>query len=194
VTQRYRVAIDPGSGDRGPEKDLSLDIAQRLDRLCSASGGRSDRGAAVGGVVSVIVRGKPEQQPDAITKHHNASLVISIDSSWRGKKSHGPLAFYHPSNRLGRTIADAIITAWPQHLISRSSKSFPSDEARFNGRPHEVVSSFTATTVLIDFANVESDRDREELARPYTRDLIAAALYLGILRGAQAATPRRTTT
>ena len=190
-----KIVIDPGHGGSdtgtvGPsglqEKDLVLDVAERLSRLLKTHLG----------AVTMLTRSDdtfvPLPSRSALANNVGADLFVSIHANSSSARSvRGVETFYvAPTAYRGSTSgspplavsASRRFAAMVQHaLFATLSHADPMLQDRgVKAAPLSVLAVPTMPSVLTEISFVSSSYDEQKLRRPEYRDTIAEALFQGI--------------
>lgn len=191
------VVLDPGHGgvdggthwqERVLEKDLTLQLARRMEALLTASGYRvvltrtGDYALAPGWDDASVRRDLEERL--RITREAGAVVLVSLHINAASDRSmRGPIVFYQDGDEAGRRLAG--------HIQAALNAVFPAG-ARNEALPADffLLAKAGRPSVLIEFAFLTNARDRELLVTPAGQQRLAAAAVRGLVAGLQAAVRR----
>jgi N-acetylmuramoyl-L-alanine amidase/putative methionine-R-sulfoxide reductase with GAF domain len=190
-----KIVIDPGhggwdTGTVGPtglqEKELVLDVAERLSRLLKARLGAE----------TILTRGDDTFVPlalrPALANSVGADLFVSIHGNSSSAKSvRGVETFYvapaaykgaaSGSPPLGVTASRRFAAVVQHALYATLSGADPLVQDRgVKAAPLSVLVAPTMPSLLTEISFVSSSYDEQKLRRPEYRDTIAEALFQGI--------------
>ena len=202
------VVLDPGHGgqDSGAtcggvmEKDLTLDVARRVDRLLDSEGiatlmtrlgdtyvslaDRAAFGNRVKDSIFVSIHFNEDNKPVAsgVETYYAAHQISagSLLASWLPFLSRAPLASPKPeSQSLAGFIQEALVAR--TRSIDRGTRA----------KQFFVIANMTSPAVLIEGGFLTNKDDVSKLAREDYRDQLAAAVAAGILRYREAASQQK---
>jgi N-acetylmuramoyl-L-alanine amidase len=190
-----KIVIDPGHGgwDKGTvgpsglqEKELVLDVAERLSRLLKARLGAE----------TILTRDNdtfvPLESRPALANSVGADLFVSIHANSSPAKSvRGVETFYvapaaykgsaSGNPRLLVTASQRFAAVVQRLLYATLSRADPLMQDRgVKSAPLSVLVAPTMPSVLTEISFVSSSYDERKLRRPEYRDTIAEALFQGI--------------
>jgi len=175
------VAVDPGHGghDRGAchlpsglvEKEINLDMAQRLERTLRASGAR----------VFLTRRDDTFQSLDALAQlahEQGADVFLSLHvNRYPSPECFGAQTFYLPGapegQRLARLIQEELRRVYPPNY----RQALPGN--------YRVLRGTRMPAALVEIGFVTSATDRALLQRDDYREQVAAAIVRGVIRFVQ---------
>ena len=178
------VALDPGHGgtDNGTtegglcEKALTLQIAKKLHKALSRSGGNLD---------PILLRTDDQRlsqaQRGALSKEMGAGFVLSlhIDSRPGAPDDHGLVCYHHPCNLVSQQVAQNIAKAAPQILHNRRPIwGTASNDWRKNA--HAVVCAHRAGVVLVEMCFATNVADVLLIQTAEVQDQIVDACVRGL--------------
>lgn len=179
VLHGITVVVDPGHGDHDKgvchfpsdliEKEINLDMAERLVRALEASGALVALTRTDDTFLDLDERAE-------IANNLNADLFISLHSNRipRHPECFGAQTFYHPnsepSKRLALIVQEELRGVDPENY----RQALPGD--------YRVLRRSTMPGVLVEVGFLTNARDRSLIATSKYRDDIAAAVVAGILR------------
>src|ERR1051325_1650946 len=204
------VVLDPGHGgqDSGAmcggvmEKDLTLDVARRVDRLLDSRGVCALMTRVGDSYVSLADRA-------AVGNRANDSIFVSIHFNEDNKPVASGVETYYASHQI---TAGSFLASWLPFLWRPLSDS-PNPESQnlaefvqealvartravdrgIQARQFFVIANVTAPAVLVEGGFLTNKEDISKLASEDYRDQIAAAVADGILRYRDAARQRKST-
>lgn len=183
----FPLVIDPGhggpdstgcsavvNGARVYEKNITLDIAKRLHRLCTEAAMNAMMTRTTDADVGLDTR-------PAIANRNNAELFVSIhvDDCGIPNSASGTTAYYHMDDASGRALAHSIA----EHVGSVSGlpvRGAWSDRRRFPNSGMAVLRGSRMPATLVEVAYINNSRDRAKLLDPEFRQTIAQAIFDGI--------------
>lgn len=191
------VVLDPGHGgidggthweERILEKDLTLQIARRMEALLAASGyrvvlTRTGDYALAPGYDEESVRRDLEERV-RITRETGAVVLVSLHVNAVSDPSvRGPIVFYQDGDEAGRRLA--------RQIQSALNAVFPAG-ARNEALPADffLLAKAGRPSVLIEFAFLTNPEDRQLLVTPAGQQRLAAAAVRGLVTGLQQAARR----
>jgi N-acetylmuramoyl-L-alanine amidase len=183
----FPLVIDPGHG--GPdstgcsatvngvrvyEKNITLDIAKRLHRLCTEAAMNAMMTRTTDADVGLDTR-------PAIANRNNAELFVSIhvDDCGIPNSASGTTAYYHMDDASSRALAHSIA----EHVGNVSGlpvRGAWSDRRRFPNSGMAVLRGSRMPATLVEVAYINNSRDRAKLLDPEFRQTIAQAIFDGI--------------
>jgi N-acetylmuramoyl-L-alanine amidase len=201
------VVLDPGHGgeDSGAmcggimEKDLTLDIARRVDRLLDSQGIATLMTRLGDSFVSLADRA-------ALGNRTNDSIFISIHFNEDNKPVASGVETYYASHQIG---SGSTLASWLP-FFSRQPPNSPKQESQSlagfiqealvvrtrsvdrgtQAKQFFVIANVTSPAVLIEGGFITNKDELSKLASEDYRDQLAAALVDGILRYRDAASQR----
>src|SRR6266704_1000770 len=204
------VVLDPGHGgqDSGAmcggvlEKDLTLDVARRVDRLLEAEGMATLMTRMGDTYVSLADR-------TAFTNRVSDCIFVSIHFNEDNKPLSSGVETYYAAHQItaGSFVASWLPFLWrplsyspnferqtlagliQEALVARTR----SIDRGTQGRQFFVIANVTSPAVLIEGGFLTNKEDISKLATEDYRDQIAAAVADGILRYRDAASQRKST-
>src|SRR5213596_3400862 len=204
------VVLDPGHGgqDSGAmcggvlEKDLTLDVARRIDRLLNSEGIATLMTRVGDTYVSLGDRA-------AFANRARKSIFVSIHFNEDNKPVASGVETYYAAHQI---TAGSFLASWLPFLWRPLSDS-PNPESQnlagliqealvartrsidrgTQGRQFFVIATVTSPAVLIEGGFLTNKEDISKLATEDYRDQIAAAVADGILRYRDAASQRKST-
>ncbi len=170
------IAIDPGHGgfDGGVdyhgivEKDLNLDIAQRLRAQIEARGGTAVMTRTEDVAYEVDNRGDLNHRL-RIAKEGGAGILISIHAnSFPDPGQFGAQTFYPPqapeSQRLALLVQEELVRIHPENY----REALPAE--------YYILLNSPRPSVLVEVGFITNSGDRERLSDPAAKDRMAAAI------------------
>ena len=204
------VVLDPGHGgqDSGAmcggvsEKDLTLDVARRIDRLLNSEGIATLMTRVADTYVSLADRA-------AFTNRVRKCIFVSIHFNEDNKPVASGVETYYAAHQI---TAGSFLASWLPFLWRPFSDS-PNPESQnlaalvqealvartrsidrgTEARQFFVIANVTSPAILIEGGFLTNKEDISKLASEDYRDQIAAAVADGILRYRDAASQRRST-
>src|SRR5213594_579760 len=204
------VVLDPGHGgqDSGArvgnmlEKDLTLDVAQRVDRLLQAQGLATVMTRVGDAYVSLAERA-------ALTNRVPNCVFVSIHFNEDNKPVASGVETYYAAHQI---TAGSFLASWLPFLWRPLSDSPNAESQNLAGFVQEalvartravdrgtqarqffVIANVTSPAVLVEGGFLTNKEDISKLASEDYRDQIAAAVADGILRYREAASQRKST-
>jgi len=204
------VVLDPGHGgqDSGAmcggvlEKDLTLDVARRIDRLLNSEGIATLMTRVGDTYVSLADRA-------AFANRARKSIFVSIHFNEDNKPVASGVETYYAAHQI---TAGSFLASWLPFLW-RPLSDLPNPESQnlagliqealvartrsidrgTQGRQFFVIANVTSTADLLARVGLTNKEDMSKLATEDYRDQIAAAVADGILRYRDAASQRKST-
>src|SRR5207247_3663504 len=204
------VVLDPGHGgqDSGAmcggvlEKDLTLDVARRIDRLLNSEGIATLMTRVGDTYVSLADRA-------AFANRARKSIFVSIHFNEDNKPVASGVETYYAAHQI---TAGSFLASWLPFLW-RPLSDLPNPESQnlagliqealvartrsidrgTQGRQFFVIANVTSPAVLIEGGSLTNKEDISKLATEYDRYQIATSVAYGILRYCDAAGPREST-
>ena len=189
VANRVMV-IDPGHGGIDPgavspsgtlEKDITLQVAMRLNRLLSEAGavtiltreGDNDLGLDGG---SLLERKRQDlAQRVALANQNQADFYISIHvNSFPSSRWWGAQTFYSRRSESGRRLAESI----QAELI----RVLGNNRRRAKGEDYYVLEKTQVTAVNVEIGFMSNPEEERLLKDPVYQEKIAQAIYAGVVR------------
>lgn len=185
------IVIDPGHGGIDPgavspsgtlEKDITLQVAMRLNRLLSEAGAvtiltretDSDLASMEGG--SLLERKRRDlAQRVALANQHQADFYISIHvNSFPSSRWWGAQTFYSRRSESGRKLAESI----QAELI----RVLGNNRRQAKGEDYYVLEKTQVTAVNVEIGFMSNPNEERLLKDPVYQEKIAQAIYAGVVR------------
>ncbi len=171
-----RVVIDPGHGGKDPgssafglvEKELSLDLAIRLERILSAKGLKIQLTRRTDVFIELVDRAKvANAAPKTIfvSIHFNAHTDRSIS---------GTETLYWPGSASGRELSSYIQSELGRRLVTRN-RGFKPERLK-------VLEETESTAVLIECGFISNRWESQRCSAEWFRQILAEEIAQGILR------------
>ncbi|MDF1860820.1 MAG: N-acetylmuramoyl-L-alanine amidase [Verrucomicrobiales bacterium] len=171
-----RVVIDPGHGGLDPgssafgllEKELTLDLAKRLEKILSSHGLTTELTRRVDKYVELGDRAeKANSQAGTIfvSVHFNAHTDRSIS---------GTETLYWPGSDSGRELASYVQSELGRRLVTRNRG--------FKPKRLKVLEKTKCTAVLIECGFISNRWESQRCGAEWFRQIIAEEIAQGILR------------
>ncbi|MDI6870722.1 MAG: N-acetylmuramoyl-L-alanine amidase [Bacillota bacterium] len=202
------VVIDPGHGGPDPgctrgelaEKDLTLDIAQRLaERFRRAAmhavltrTGDEDLGDPASSTLLQRKRDDLRRRAEVATRHR-ADLLLSIHAnSFPSPLWSGAQVFYHPDSQAGQQLAQTLQDVLVAELGPNPRREKAGD--------FYLLARVKVPAAMVEVGFLSNPREAQLLSEPGYRDRVADAIFRGAVkfladrvRGAEGRTPARET-
>lgn len=171
-----RVVIDPGHGGLDPgssafgvvEKELTLDLAKRLERILSSNGLTTELTRRSDIYVELGERAeKANAKPGTlfVSLHFNAHTDRSIS---------GTETLYWPGSAAGRELASYVQSELGRRLVTRN-RGFKPERLK-------VLEKTKCTAVLIECGFISNRWESQRCGAEWFRQIIAEEIAQGILR------------
>lgn len=171
-----RVVLDPGHGGKDPgssafgivEKELTLDLAKRIEKLLVAKGISVDLTRRTDTYVELVDRAdKANSQPKTVfvSLHFNAHTDRSIS---------GTETLYWPGSASGRELASYIQSELGRRLVTRN-RGFKPERLK-------VLEKTKNTAVLIECGFISNRWESQRCGAEWFRQILAEEIVQGLLR------------
>lgn len=187
----FSVVIDPGHGGENKgaeygglkEEDLTLKVAFKVHALCNQNS--PDISCALTRLDN-STKTWPERNQVALDS--NADLVVSIHfNASKEVTMQGVECYRHPDNHCCDPLIREFLWHTPTQLTTNRGQVFTTSAKGWKKNAHAVVSAFSAPCVLLECGYLTNLRDLAFIKKPFALDMIALAVYAGILEQAQEA-------
>lgn len=179
------ILLDPGHGGKDPgamgggiiESEYTLELCRMIqsELVCVEDGPECQMTRE--GDLSLSLRDRAD-----IAHNAGADIVLSVHVNAAATRSlHGGMAFYWPTNHMGRLVADRITLALPPTLEGPFSGGVPADGDDWKKRVRNVLGVYNPTAVLVEVGYLTNEHDSHELKSPIIKEHLAAACVIGLL-------------
>ena len=188
------VVIDPGHGgeDSGAvsdsgvfEKDINLDIAQKLKNMLVSSGvkvimTRQEDCAIYDEKNTESLRGKKvsdmKNRLDIINSNPNSILVSIHQNKFTDKKYYGTQVFYSQNNSSSLNLAENIRNSFKQLIQPNNER-----ETKPAGKEIYILHNAKVPAVIVECGFVSNDEELSKLLDEDYKLKVAFSIYCGIL-------------
>lgn len=171
-----RVVIDPGHGGKDPgstafglvEKNLTLDLAKRLEKILSSAGITTELTRRDDSYVELTERAHRANRSTGtilVSLHFNAHTDRSIS---------GTETLYWPGSETGRELASYIQSELGRRLVTRNRGLKP--------ERLKVLEETKSTAVLIECGFISNRWESQRCGAEWFRQILAEEIAQGILR------------
>lgn len=172
-----RVVIDPGHGGKDPgangfglvEKDLTLDLAKRVQRLLVAKGISVELTREDDRYVEFEDRAALANQGGTrtifLSLHFNAHLDMRIS---------GTETFYWPGSESGRKLASYVQSELGRRLVTRNRG--------FRPERLKVLELTSVTGILVECGFLSNRWENQRCGAPWFRQVLAEEIVQGLMR------------
>lgn len=171
-----KVILDPGHGGKDPgsigfglvEKDLTLDLAKRIEKILVGKG------------ISVELTRRTDEYVDFENRSMRASLssktiLVSLHFNAHADRSiSGTETLYWPGSESGRELASYIQSELGRRLVTRNRG--------FRPERLKILELTQATAVLIECGFISNRWESQRCGAEWFRQILAEEIVQGILR------------
>ncbi len=171
-----KVVLDPGHGGKDPgsigfglvEKDLTLDLAKRIEKILVGKG------------ISVELTRRTDEYVDFENRSIRASLssktiLVSLHFNAHADRSiSGTETLYWPGSESGRELASYIQSELGRRLVTRNRG--------FRPERLKILELTQATAVLIECGFISNRWESQRCGAEWFRQILAEEIVQGILR------------
>ncbi|SIS82537.1 N-acetylmuramoyl-L-alanine amidase [Salimicrobium salexigens] len=178
-SKTYKVAIDPGHGERDPgasangivEKELVLDVSKKTRKFLENAG------------MDVVMTRQSDWYPSlsgrvAIAERNNATEFVSIHANAASEGANGVETFYYASGMSGREFNSYKLAKFINERLYKEMDM--TDRGVKNGNFH-VIRETSLTAVLTEIGFLTNKGDAGKLKTQHYREAAARAIALGVM-------------
>jgi N-acetylmuramoyl-L-alanine amidase len=171
-----RIVIDPGHGGKDPgsigfdlvEKDLTLDLAKRIEKILVGKG------------ISVELTRRNDEYVEfekraEVANRSSKTLLVSLHFNSHADRSiSGTETLYWPGSETGRELASYIQSELGRRLVTRNRG--------FRPERLKILELAQATSVLIECGFISNRWESQRCGAEWFRQILAEEIVQGILR------------
>ncbi|MBB5806779.1 N-acetylmuramoyl-L-alanine amidase [Saccharothrix ecbatanensis] len=176
-----RIIIDPGHGgdDRGvevdgvSEADVMLDLGRLLEGKMAATG-----------MEALLTRG-PNNNPDEgerarFANEAGADLILSLHADRNASPLASGVATFHfgTGNGTSSTVGEALAGFIQREIVARTGML----DCRTHPKTWDMLRMTRCTAVRVEVGYLTNDGDRQRLANPSFRDVVAEGILVAVKR------------